>query len=93
MIKKLKGKFETNNPRKQEIKEYKRHGSELINDEKFMYTHKNCRVSTLKEIEFKSELGFEQNYITLTKEQSVISKITKLFAKEKISATTFCFRL
>ena len=53
----------------------------------------NCRVSTTKAIEFRSELTFEQNYITLTKEQSVISKITKLFAKEKNTATTFCFRL
>ena len=44
----------------------------------------SCRVSTPKAIEFRSELEFEQNYITLTKEQSVISKITKLFAKEKI---------
>ena len=44
----------------------------------------NCRVSTPKAIEFRSELGFEQNYTTLTKKQSVISKITKLFAKEKI---------
>ena len=44
----------------------------------------NCRVSTPKAIEFRSELGFKQHDIILTKEQSVISKITKLSAKEKI---------
>ena len=48
----------------------------------------NCRVSTPKVIEFRTELGFEQNYMTLTKEQSVISKITKLFAKEK-----YCYNI
>ena len=57
-----------------------------------MYTHEdmitptimNCRVSTSKAIKLRSELGFEQSYIALTKEQSVISKITKLFAKEEM---------
>ena len=44
----------------------------------------NSWVSTPKAIEFRSELGFKQHDIILTKEQSVISKITKLFAKEKI---------
>ena len=44
----------------------------------------SCRVSAPKTIKFRSELGFEQSYIALTKEQSVISKIMKLFAKEKI---------
>ena len=31
--KEIKEKFKTNNPTKQQIREYKRHGSELINDE------------------------------------------------------------
>ena len=37
----------------------------------------NCRVS--KAIEFRSELGFKQHDIVLSKKQSVISKI-KLFS-------------
>ena len=37
----------------------------------------NCRVS--KAIEFRSELGFKQYDIVLSKKQSVISKI-KLFS-------------
>ena len=44
----------------------------------------NCRVSTPKAIELRSELGFKQHDIILTKEQSAISKITELFPKEKI---------
>ena len=46
----------------------------------------NCRVSTPKTIEFISKLRFKQDDMILTKEQSVISKITKLFGKEEILA-------
>ena len=57
--KEIKGKFETNNPTKQQIKEYKRNGSELIDGKKFVYTHEdiktliimNCRVPTAKGID------------------------------------------
>ena len=78
--KEIKGKFETTNPTKQQIRKYKRHGSELIDDEKFMYTQEdimmpikmNCWVSTPNVIEFRSELGFKQYDIVLSKEQSVI---------------------
>ena len=98
--KEIKGKFKTNNPTEQQIKEYKRHGSELINNEEFVYTHEdiiipiimNWRVSTPKAIEFRSELGFKQHDIILTKEQSVISKIT-IICKRKNTAAAFCFRL
>ena len=44
----------------------------------------SCRVSTPKAIEFRSKLGFEQHDIVLSKEHPVISKITKVFSKEKI---------
>ena len=44
----------------------------------------NCRVSAPKTIEFISKLRFKQDDMILTKEQSVISKITKLFGKEEI---------
>ena len=37
--KEIKGKFETNYPTKQQIRKYKRHGSEFIKDMKFMYAH------------------------------------------------------
>ena len=37
--KEIKGKFKTNNLTDEQIKKYKRHGSELINGEKFVYAH------------------------------------------------------
>ena len=39
--KEIKGRFETRNPTVEQIREYKGHGSELIDDEKFMYTRDN----------------------------------------------------
>ena len=59
--KEIKDKFKTNNPKKQQIRENKRHESESIFDEKFMYTIiipiiKSCRVLTPKEIKFRFEL-------------------------------------
>ena len=44
----------------------------------------SCRVSAPKAIEFRSKLGCHQHDIVLSKEESVVSKITKLFSKEKI---------
>ena len=85
--KEIKSKFKTDKATKQKIKEYKRHGSKIIDDEKFMYTHEdiimliimNCRVSTPKAVEFRFELGFKQHDIVLSKEQSVIWKIKIIF--------------
>ena len=44
----------------------------------------SCRVSTPEAIEFRSKLGFTQHDIILTKEQSMMLKITKLFPNQKI---------
>ena len=87
--KEVKSKFERKNPTG-EVKIYKIHGSEFINGEKFMYIHEDivtpiimhCKVSTPKEIEFRSNLGFKQHDIILTKEQSEIPKIMKAFSNE-----------
>ena len=38
--KEIKGRFQTRNPTNEQIIEYKRHGSKLIDGEKFMYTCK-----------------------------------------------------
>ena len=73
--KKIKGRFETKNPLDEQIKKYKKHRSELINSEKFMYTHESsitptimhCRVPTAKAIEFRSKLGFKQHDIVSIK--------------------------
>ena len=90
--KKNKGKFETNCPTEQQIRKYKRHGSEFIENEKFMYAHEfiiipaimHCRISTPKSIEFRSKLGFNQYDITLTKEQSVLKSVMDAFEGENM---------
>ena len=60
--KEIKGKFETRNPTNEQIREYKRHGSELIEGEKFLLTCQDiimpiamhCRVPTPEAIEFRT---------------------------------------
>ena len=42
----------------------------------------DCRTPTA--IEFKSKLGFKQYDSVMTKEQSVLTRIMKIFASEKI---------
>ena len=59
---------------------YKRHGSEFIENEKFMYANEyiivpiimHCKISTPKTVNFKSKLRFTQYDIRLNKEQSVL---------------------
>ena len=89
---KIKGKCKTKNPTKQQIKKYKRHGSKLIDNKKFVYTHENilmpiirsCRVSTPEAIEFRYKLRFKQHDIVLSKELSVISETPKRWKSWKI---------
>ena len=82
IYKEIDGKFETNNLTNEQIEKYKKHGSELIENEQFsmnnifLYAHEcilipvimHCIVATPKAIEFRSNLGFNQYDITLTKE-------------------------
>ena len=90
--KEIKGKFETNRLTEQQIRKYKRHGSELIKNERFMSAHEciimpvimHCRVSTPKSIEVRSKLGFNQYDITLTKEQSVLKSVMDAFEGENM---------
>ena len=90
--KEIKGRFETRNPTNEKIREYKRHGSKLIDGEKLMYTHAyiimnlimHYRVSTPEAIEFKTRLGFNAHDLIMTKEQSILTKIMKVFASEEI---------
>ena len=42
----------------------------------------DCRLST--SVEFRTKLGFNQHDITVTKEQLVLTKITKVFSSEEI---------
>ena len=94
--KEIKGKFKTKNPTEQQIRKYKRHGSEFIEYEKFMCSHeciiipiiRYCRVSTPKSIVFRSKLGLNQYNITLTKEQSVLKSVMDAFEGENIKLNT-----
>ena len=70
----------------------KRYGSKLIDGEKFVYTHEDIimpiimswRVSAPEEIEFRSKSLFKLHDTIMSKEQSVTTKITKIFSNEKI---------
>ena len=62
---------------KKQIRECKRHESELIDDEKYMYTHEDIRMSIIMSFrvsapetaEFRSRIGFKQHDKILTKKQ------------------------
>ena len=90
--KEMKGKFRTNNPSKQQIKQHEKHGSELIKDKKFMYFHEDIimpvimhsRIPTPKSIKFRSKLGLNQYDIILTKEQSILKSVMDAFEVENI---------
>ena len=72
--KEIKGKFGSNYPAKQQIRKYRRHGSEFIEGIKFIYADEciivpiimHSRLSIPKTIRFRSKLGFNQYDITLT---------------------------
>ena len=49
-----------------------------------MSTIMHCRVSTIEAIEFKTRLRFNQHDLIMRKEQSVLTKIRKVFANEEI---------
>ena len=76
----IKSKFNTNNLTEQQIRKYKRHGPELIKDEKFVYTHEDiitpiimhCRVSTPKTIEVDGKGHKDRNFDHETKRQKLI---------------------
>ena len=90
--KEIKGRFETRNPTNEQINENKRHGSELIDVEKFMFIREDIimpiimhsRVSTPEAIELKTRLGSNQDDLIMKKEKSVLTKIMKVFASEEI---------
>ena len=62
--KEIRGKFKDNYPTKEQIKKYKKHGSELIKSEKVMYGHEDIIIPIIrgsrspKSIEFRSKLEF-----------------------------------
>ena len=81
-IKAIKGIYNTKTPTYEQIRRY---GKEFIDGLTGIYIRENlalliimdCRTSIA--VEFKSKLGFKQHDIIMTKEQSVITKIMKIF--------------
>ena len=90
--KEIYGIFENNNPTKNQVRKYKRLGKEWCKDDIYTCARSDfilkiimpCRVSTPEATEFKNGLGIKQYDITMPKEQSVLTEITKIFASEKI---------
>ena len=76
--KEIKGKFKTNNLTDEQIKKYKRHGSELIDGDKFVYAHEgiiipvimHCR--TPEPCKCKRSLGFKLHDVINCNEQRVL---------------------
>ena len=88
--KEIKSKFKTNNPTKEQIKKYKRHGSELIDGENFVYAHEgiimpvimHCR--TPESYKFKRSLGFKLHNVIYFKEQTVLGSMNDAFERENM---------
>ena len=85
--KEVKGKFE-NCPTKEQIKKYKRHGSEFDRKLNFVYAHGDVvmpiiiGVRSPRATEFRAKLGFSQYDITLKKESSVLKSVMETFEGE-----------
>ena len=90
VVKEVKGKFKTNNLTDEQIKKYKRHGSELIHGEKFVYAHQgiiipvimHCR--TPESCKFKRGLGFKLHDVINCKKQAVLESIKDVFEEENM---------
>ena len=88
--KEVKVKFKTNNLTDEQIKKYKRHGSEIIDGEKFVSAHEgiitpvimHCR--TLESCKFKRSLGFKLHDVINCKEERVLEPIKDAFEGENM---------
>ena len=87
--KKVKDKFKTNNPMDDQIKKYKRHGSELLDDEKLVYVQEGIIIpvimqcKTPESCKFKRSLGLKLHDVVNCKEQTVLDSIKDVFEGEK----------
>ena len=86
--KEIKSKFKTNNLTDEQIKNYKIHGSELIEGEKFMYAHDGVIIPVImhcitpKSCKFKRNLEFKLHDLINCKEQTVLESIKDAFDRE-----------
>ena len=86
----IKGIFKTKTPTKEQTGKYKRHAKEVDNDLTRIYIHEDFSLSIIMDcrmpasIEFRIKLGFNQHDLMMTKEQSVLTKIIKVFSSEEV---------
>ena len=79
----IKDKFNTNKLTDEQIKKYKRHGSEKINGEEFVNAHESiCRTS--ESCKSKKSLGFKLHGVINCKEQTVLESIKDAFEGENM---------
>ena len=92
VIKDIKGIFNTFSlPKtKKQKRIYKKLGKEFIPGLVGIYIWNDLILSVITHfilpttVEFRAKLGFKQLYIIMSKKQSVLTKVIKLFAREKI---------
>ena len=88
-IKKIKGTYNTETTTYEQIRIYKRHRKEFNADLTGIYIHEDLTLSIIMDCrtptpnEFGSKLGFDQHDLIMTKVQSVLTKVLKIFAREK----------
>ena len=89
-IEAIKGKCNTKSLTKEPSRKYKRFGKELINGEKDMYIREDLALPIImgctkpKAIKFRTKLGFNHQDLIMTKEESVLTKMIKVFSSERI---------
>ena len=85
--KEIKGKFRANNLTDEQIKKYKKHGSGLIDGEKFVYAHEGIIMTHCKTPEsctFKRSLAFKLHDFINCKQQTVLESIKDAFEGENM---------
>ena len=86
--KEIKGKFKGNKLTDGQIKKYKRHGSELIDGEKFVYAHESIIIpviihcKTPESCKFKRSLGFKLHNVINCKKQTLLESRKDAFEEE-----------
>ena len=86
--KEINGKFKTNNLIDEQTKKYKRHGSELVDGEKFVHAHEDIIIPVIVHFRTpescKFKLGFKQHDVINCKEQTVLESIKDAFKGENM---------
>ena len=89
-IKAIKSIYDTETPSKEHIKKYKRYGKECIAGSTGIYIREDLAFKIIMystvptSLGFKSKLGFNPYDPIMRKEQSVLTKVMKVFAREEI---------